>query len=227
METIKEIPFKIDVDSSLRRLSVEPESGEAREFAALANRVTELAKPKALYRRAFVEERRGESVRVDGVLLESGVLRSNLENIESVFPYVATCGSEVDGIDIPANDYLKKFWLDEIKRSLLDQSIDHLTKLLTEKYRLGGISSMSPGSGDATTWPIEQQKNLFALLGDVEELIGVKLTKSYLMIPNKTVSGIFFPSSINFESCRICHRENCSGRRAPFDKQMWRSIHSR
>jgi hypothetical protein len=28
-------------------------------------------------------------------------------------------------------------------------------------------STMHPGAGDAAVWPIEQQKQLFALLGDV------------------------------------------------------------
>ena len=53
---------------------------------------------------------------------------------------------------------------------------------------------MSPGASEKYVWPIEQQKELFSLFEYVEKLIGVKLTDSYLMIPNKSVSG-FLSSS--------------------------------
>jgi hypothetical protein len=83
---------------------------------------------------------------------------------------------------------------------------------------------MNPGSGDANVWPIEQQKELFSLFGDVENLIGVRLTDSFLMVPNKSVSGICFPTEINFQSCQLCHRMNCNGRKAPFDRKLWESV---
>jgi hypothetical protein len=66
---------------------------------------------------------------------------------------------------------------------------------------------------------------LFSLFGDVDNLIGVRLTAESLMIPNKSVSGICFPTEINFQSCQVCHREKCSGRKAPFDGKLWESVH--
>ena len=81
---------------------------------------------------------------------------------------------------------------------------------------------MSPGSGDAVIWPIEQQRNLFALLGDGSQQIGVQLTDSCLMIPNKSVSGIRYPTEIDFHTCQVCHREDCPGRIAPFDEEQWK-----
>ena len=83
---------------------------------------------------------------------------------------------------------------------------------------------MRPGSGDATVWPIEQQKMLFDLLGDVRGCIGVRLTDSFLMMPNKTVSGIRVPTEKDFRSCQVCHRENCPSRSAGFDRELWASI---
>ena len=83
---------------------------------------------------------------------------------------------------------------------------------------------MRPGSGDASLWPIEQQKALFALLGNVEQAIGVRLTDSCLMVPNKTTSGILFPAEVDFRSCEVCHRETCPSRHAPFNQQLWEEI---
>jgi hypothetical protein len=52
----------------------------------------------------------------------------------------------------------------------------------------------------------------------------VELTDSFLMIPNKTVSGIYFPTERDFRTCQVCHREKCPNRRAPFDQTLWESI---
>ena len=46
------------------------------------------------------------------------------------------------------------------------------------------------------------------------------LTDTFLMVPIKSVSGIFFPTEVSFESCQLCPRENCIGRRAPYDPAL-------
>ena len=85
-------------------------------------------------------------------------------------------------------------------------------------------ATMDPGSGDADVWPIEQQKELFSVFGDVETLIGVRLTDSMLMIPTMSVSGIVFPTETEFASCQVCHRGGCPRRTAPFDEAVWREV---
>jgi hypothetical protein len=54
--------------------------------------------------------------------------------------------------------------------------------------------------------------------------IGVVLTDSFLMIPNKSVSGIRFQTETDFRSCQVCRREVCPSRSAPFDKALWESL---
>jgi hypothetical protein len=107
--------------------------------------------------------------------------------------------------------------VDTIKEMALGASTSYLRNHLKEKYLLGRLSSMNPGAGDVATWPIEQQQLLFSVFGNVEELIGVRLTDTHLMIPNKSVSGLFFPTEVPFESCMVCQRKNCPGRRAHYD----------
>jgi hypothetical protein len=95
---------------------------------------------------------------------------------------------------------------------------------MDRRYGLSKASVMHPGSGDASVWPIEQQRQLFSLLGDVTGLIGVELTDSFLMVPNKSVSGMRFPTEMDFRSCQLCHREKCPSRSAPFDPELWESV---
>jgi hypothetical protein len=77
---------------------------------------------------------------------------------------------------------------------------------------------MSPGS--LPNWPITEQKPLFSLIGKTEELVGVRLTDSMLMLPRKSISGIVFPTEVTFSSCQLCPRERCEGRKAPYDEAL-------
>jgi hypothetical protein len=106
----------------------------------------------------------------------------------------------------------------------LTVAASRLVEHLTQRFLLSKTAAMSPGSGDVDVWPIEQQKELFALLGDVKQQIGVELTDSYLMWPNKTISGIRFATQVDFRSCQVCRRENCSNRAAALDEALWASI---
>ncbi|GAB4466345.1 MAG: hypothetical protein Kow00120_30980 [Anaerolineae bacterium] len=224
LEALRDIPFTLDADALARNVHLAADSDDARRFHELVHEAQRVARPKALYRRCFVEARAGDSVTVDHVTFTSRALRMNLDGVEHLFAFVATCGAEIDQIDIPPDDFMRRFWLDTIKSALLGVSMNYLTGLLDRKYRLTRASSMSPGSGDVSVWPIEQQRELFSLLGDVEGLIGVRLTDSYLMVPNQSVSGVRFPTEVDFQTCQLCQREHCPSRQAPFDMALWASV---
>lgn len=224
MEALTQIAPALDTATLLERLHVASESEDAAVFAALVDRAREVARPKALYAEAFVEGRGDDTIRIADVTFTSRMLRRKLETVERVFPYVATCGHEMDGVALPAGDVLVQFWWDTLKAEVLSAARAHLLAHLTDRFRLGQTARMSPGSGDADVWPIEQQRLLFALLGGVTPFIGVRLTESCLMIPNKTVSGLLFPTEHDFQTCQVCHRDPCPNRRAPFDVAVWRSL---
>jgi hypothetical protein len=224
VEALTNIPFQLDVPSLMKRLRLAPDTDDARQFEQLVTQARDVAKPKALLAERFVEARGEDTVRIDGVTFTSRALRKNLDAVERVFPFIATCGREVDLARQPTGDPLQQFWWETIKADLLACARKHLSEHLSRKFRLGKRSTMSPGSGDATVWPIEQQRELFALLGDVPGQIGVELTASFLMVPNKTVSGICFPTETDFRACQVCRREVCPSRSAPFDAKLWESI---
>lgn len=227
MELIDSIPFELDVKALMATVHVAPDSDDARDFEALVDKARAVARPKAVYKECFIDSKGQDTVTVGGVAFRSRTLRRNLDKAERVFAYVATCGRELDGLPLPAGDMLVEFWRDTIKAVVLWAAIKHLDEHLARRHRLGRTASMSPGSGDADTWPIQQQAELFALLGGVREVrerTGVELTGSLLMVPNKTVSGIRFPTEADFRSCQVCHREACPSRSAPFDKALWMAM---
>ncbi len=221
MKVLTDIRFEPDVASLMGEAHVSAGSAEAAEFEALLDMACSVGRPKAAYRECFIDARGDDAVTIGGVAFTSRTLRMNLDNVGRVFAYVATCGAELDRVHRPTGDVLAEFWWDAIKAAFLGAAQGYLNEHLTGTYRLGRTISMNPGSGDVTVWPIEQQRQLFALLGDVQREIGVTLTDSCLMVPNKTVSGILFPGDHNFRACQLCHREDCPSRSAAFDADLW------
>jgi hypothetical protein len=224
MEVLTQIAPALDTTALLARVHLAPDSEDGAAFTAWVDQARAVARPKALYTEAFVEDRGENTIRIGGITFTSRMLRRKLEDVERVFPYIATCGHELDGVVLPAGDVLVQFWWDVIKAEVLAAARAHLLAYLTDRFRLGQTARMSPGSGDAEVWPIEQQRLLFALLGGVTPFIGVILTESCLMIPNKTVSGLLFPTAHDFRTCQVCHRDSCPNRTAPFDAAVWRSL---
>lgn len=221
MEVLNSIPFRLDTKEVLKRLRLRKENKDMeRMVQELLDIVHPIAKPKAVYRVSYVDNKNGDSLYIDSVKFTSRVLRVNLDEVGRVFPYVATCGRELDEIAVPADDYMKYYCLDTIKEMALSSARSYLQDYLTRNYALGQMSRMYPGEGAAEDWPITQQKELFSVLGNVEDLIGVQLTEHFLMLPLKSSSGIYFPTEIKFESCQLCPREVCSGRKALYDSDL-------
>ena len=215
---LDDFSFQMDLDQLLKRLHVR-EREYVEELKGLAGEAQAVARPKALYKMAFIESQGDDYVVVDDVVLTSRVLRVNLDKAHRVFPFVATCGMELEEWTRSIDDVLHRYWADTIKRMALRSAIRALNEHLAEYYRPGRTSTMSPGS--LADWPLREQGALFSLLGNARDSIGVQLTDSFLMIPTKSVSGMRFPTEESFESCQLCPREHCPGRRAPYDKGLY------
>ncbi len=196
------IHFSMDLPPLMKMLRIKEGSESAEEFTRMAKEAQPIARPKAMFRTAYIEERTDDSVTLDGILFRSALIADNFKNIHHVFPFITTCGTEL---------------ADTIMALALGSAIEALTKHLGERFGAEHMSIMNPGS--LPEWPIPEQRTLFNLLGDVESLSGVRLNDSFLMIPVKSVSGIYFQSEVNFINCQLCEREKCPGRRAPFDRE--------
>jgi len=218
-DLLDDIAFGLDVPGLLKRLRLAAGGEDAARAAELAAEAAEAARPKAFCRLAYVESRDDDSVVIDGVPFASRVLRVNLDAAHRVFAYLATCGRELHDWAGRIDDPLEQYWADAIKAAALGAALAALHRHVEDRYRPGPSSHMNPGS--LADWPIEQQRPLFALLGPPAEALGVALTDSFLMVPNKSVSGLRFETASSFQSCQLCPREVCPGRRAPYDATLY------
>jgi len=216
LEVLDRIPLDLDLPRLMRVLG----GSEGMEECArkVLDMVLPVARPKAVYAACYVDERNADSVEIDGMRFDSNLLAINLDGVHRVFPFVATCGTEVESLGVDSDDLLESYCLDAAKLQILGSARQYLDGHLKTTYALGKVSTMSPGRLE--TWPISEQAPLFSLLGDVEAAIGVRLTESHLMVPLKSSSGLYFPTEIDFESCRLCPRERCESRRAEYDQTL-------
>ena len=216
---MSDLKSDINTTSLLQSLRLDESSDDAKTVLGLVEEAMELAKPKAMFKEAFIDETGNDYVVIDGFRFKSRVLRVNLSEVHRVFPYVVTAGRELEEWSSGIDGMLEQYWADQIKEFILGTAYNDFIARLTAAYGLGTTASMNPGSLE--DWPISEQRKLFSLIGDPLQGIGVELTDSCLMVPAKSISGIRYATEITYENCQLCSRENCPNRRAPYDPLLW------
>jgi len=218
MAVLDNFSIQFSPDYLIKQLRLDKKKEALRLVQDLIRSAKALITPKIIYRVSYVEGRAEKSVVIDGQTFSSSVLHKNLQNVERVFPYVVTVGKALEETASSMDDLLQQYYLETTADVALGLGKQHLERHLKKHYGLAKISSMSPGS--LPNWPITEQKPLFAVIGDTEELVGVRLTDSMLMLPRKSISGIVFPTEVTFTSCQLCPRERCEARKAAYDASL-------
>ncbi|MBI9094017.1 MAG: hypothetical protein JEY71_03945 [Sphaerochaeta sp.] len=213
-------PSLVEYKRSVRFEDLDDAQDEALDVYQKAK---DVLKPKVLICERFITSHaiiEGiPSVTIDGVVFIGKALRV-LHNVHRVFAYVATCGDEMECFDVSQFDMLAPYWVDSIKQQGLRDARLALMAYCRQTCGIAKPKSLNPGSGNVDIWPIEQQQYLFEILGGTQD-IGVSLTESFLMLPNKSISGMIFASPTeDYESCAYCEKDGCYDRRVPFKDLM-------
>ena len=135
------------------------------EIGKLVAEAEAVARPKALYKLAFIEAKGDDTITADGITFNSRVLRVNLDRLHRFFAFVGTSGHELEAWADSKQDMLAHFYADAINEAVLHAAMITFVAQLTEQYQLATTAVMNPGS--LTDWPLREQRPLFALLGDV------------------------------------------------------------
>ncbi len=209
---------KFDAKAVLDGVGVAAGSDRERELRALVDEARELARPGALYLPVNIDDRGDDYIKCGAVTLQSRVLAVNVENVHRVFPYVATSGGQLEQWAKDKSDAGHGAWANAIAGSVLVATMVALEQEVKTRYALNSICRMNPGSIE--DWPLTEQSALFELIGDASP-VGVVLKDDMFMTPALSVSGLWFASESNFESCMLCPRDGCPGRRAEYDDALY------
>lgn len=217
---INNIPFEVDTKGMLDLLRLRTGTSRSSDFLKILDEARSIAAPKAAFCVAPVRITGDDSVEIYVVNFTSRVMRVNLENACIIYPFVATCGVELDEWSNTLSGTLQRFWADSIMLMALGCAVTHLEVYLKDRIGKGTrLSSMNPGS--TKEWPLEEQSTLFSLLGDGAEAIGVSLTDKMVISPLKSISGIYFISEEDFINCSLCPRHDCTSRRVKYDPDLY------
>ena len=143
-EIIDNIPFHLDLALLQENLRIKTGSSYVGRLESIAAEAQAIARPKALYKVALVDEKGDDFVVLDGVRFSSRVLRVNLDPAHRVFPYAATCGTELHEWAEALDDMLERYWADVISELALRAAGATLQTRLTERYQPGQTSVHEP-----------------------------------------------------------------------------------
>jgi hypothetical protein len=217
IEVVNPIAVEIVMEEVLKSIQVGRLRDRGGEIESLVDKSRSLIEPRAVY--AFT---RVMGIEGDEVILESGhtlksvVLGDVLTREQEVAPYVVTIGSrlEEEASRLGVSNVFGAFVLEKVGDYAVSKASVQLRRLV--ENRLGApVSGFGPGTGSGRLFGIEQQRVLFSILNPLKN-IGVRLTPSCLMVPRKSISGLFAATLNEYVACQYCPREGCEGRRRPF-----------
>lgn len=209
--TYHEASFSPDLKELMQRLRIKPDSAIGEEFLQLYNEAKTLGKPRG----AFVEAElkvRGAELRFGGTVLRGDILQAALASHQYVYPFLATCGMELERWADKLREPLHRYWASEIMVLALGAAVQGIKDQLVSLRGKSEIAVISPGAREG--WPLSEQTNLFRILKDAPRRLGVRLTDDLLMLPLKTLSGIMVPTEKSMSLCVFCDKEHCSEKEA-------------
>lgn len=167
----------------------------------------EAASPRLVWKRMPIEAQ----------YVEGEDLRQLLQDGKELVLFAATLGMEVERLSrqMQLKDMAEALIFDACAdaaiENVCDNFCDDLAKEISPLYL---TQRFSPGYGDL---PLSYQKKLFEAL-DIFRRIGVSLTQSGLMLPQKSVTAIMgireTPMPSRASSCELCNlKDHCTHRR--------------
>jgi len=204
----------LPIENALLYLKADEATEQFEDVSQLLQKAYEIGVPCAMFRECYVDSIDGNEVTIDGIIFKGALIAEKLAGIHRVFPYIASCGPQLEEWAASLHDSLDNFYANAFNQYVVGFVNKFLLHAVTEFSGVEKFAALNPGS--LPDWPIRQQKPLFELLGNVKEDIGVRLTASFLMLPIKSTSGILFPSSAEWFNCMRCRRQDCPGRQAEY-----------
>jgi len=177
--------------------------------------------PQAIYDLFEIEKIKGESVwfssghRFNGPNNSKILLGSKLALI-----YICTLGHQVDQLikqNSESGDTLSTIVMDAVTTSFLTLLGEQFATIARQQgLQQPGWQATCSYSPGQYKWTIEEQKEIFKMVDGSQ--IGVNLNPSYLMMPFKSISGVYgFGPEHEIDktrvACQLCPRHDCISRR--------------
>ena len=211
--------FDFYIDPEKIKMKIKMDDEEIIEMVDdLCSEAQKIARPRVALATTYIDKITEEEVQIEDITFRSPLLSKNLRETKKIIPYIMTCGREIYDWANKIDGYLECYIAEEIKIRSLSCSQQFFSEYIKLNVFPEKSNSMNPGS--LKDWPLTEQIKLFKLLDTPAKKIGVVLTESCLMIPDKSVSGLLFQKEKSFVNCMLCERENCPNRSTKYKREM-------
>ena len=210
--------MQADLDEALRYLGVrsDPDGRVRAQLADLAGRFSSQFEPRHIWR-AFPVHHGDEGLRLGQIALPGRTAAKMLADCKQCAVLVCTLGASFDALvrRMQARDMVQAVMLDALGSALVEAACDEAEREIAayfpEHYP---TDRFSPGYGDL---PLALQPQL--LEAAEARRIGVSLTPSLLMTPQKSVSALIgladVPQVARIRGCAFCAMQHtCNLRKA-------------
>lgn len=232
MKVITTVDVDIDRNEVCRRLGYKDHTPSASTLLLIDSQIArayKLIKPIYTYELKAIEGVMGQEVFVVGSLVfTSKTVSYVLSDCRWAAIYLATIGSDLDeemSKLMEKGEMLEAAILDVIGTEAVAQALYKLQDVVKGIAQANGCQATvryAPGYCD---WDVSQQKVLFQAIDSAS--LGVRLTESCLMIPQKSVSGIIgigkFDTTKRPPCLVVCSkRASCTHKRVGWDpEKQW------
>ncbi len=221
MTVLSKWDLRLDVDMVLRSQGADPEAIRRRSprLVESARRALEegslLLQPRVTTQRLLVEDLHHERVKLEGGGLLSGwLLVKHMAGAQEAIIVLCTVGDALErrAAEVSKRDAVYGLALDGLGSAGVEALANAACALIKDEAAKEGYQVTMPLSPGMVGWPVEcGQPQIFDLL-DASE-IGVRLTKSMMMIPRKSLAfvlGIGKELMAGGRTCDYCSaKETC------------------
>ena len=217
---VKEGFLPFDETDILKSIGMSPDHHFREPIRAQLEKTRDIAAPKGFFLECVVGDIAEKAVVIEGRTFISPTLSRLLRGTGTVYPYVATCGRELEEYASGLGDMVSKFALDAIMNFYQKQAAFAVECAVLKRLPKGlFVSKATPG--DVYDWDIRELRKLFELFGAAAAEAGVTLRENYMMTPLKTSAGLCCGVEDNASECRHCPREGCLDRKEAFDGRVY------
>jgi len=230
MKIIKNVKLKIDEDEVLRYQDysknkvVKPKEIILQVTKEEIERAYNLFQPQGIYASFKIKK---ISLSEGKIILEKGfpLYFHNsaihlLERTDYLILGVVTIGNSLENKTsefFTHKEYSRGLALDAVGTVAIRYLSQHVRSIICQEVKKENLQTTKHFTPGTTEWDISQQKNIFEVIP--ADKIGVRLTNSYMMIPEKSLSwvigagkNIITPFKDD-DSCQICQAINCQYRK--------------
>lgn len=186
---------------------------EAIELFGQLSKLTSIQGGYMVYDNPFIDKKEGLIKILDKQINPQQQICEYMKGAEKLALFVCTAGEGFTTRSHEYNkegEYLKGFITDTMGSWVVERAMDLIQEKLKNTFRELEMHITNRYSPGYCNWPVSDQQSLFSLLP--EQPCNIRLTRSSLMIPIKSVSGIIgIGKKVKKRgyACDICNNKKC------------------